>query len=289
MTNFHRPSLPRLTRTIRIASTLDKRFYLDESVFRSLAARGAIFFRASLASGSAILADVLRRLGFPVARDLLPGVTSTSPLLRVAARTGAGVLRCLSNVLHAPARQPAGFTSPARAEGRSAARLSLARFDLGPSRPDDVHAGRFEPWPREFPVRAARRPARGCRWGPGGHSASCRLAAAAPARGFSRRPCVQGWAWLAVRRVRPRRDTSSRDYEIRCELGLFTSRNYLEGLHVPFRPSIAVEAVDMERLTAMSCTGMPISNSGPRRAKGGAGLRFAAVQPGPRSVASRAY
>ena len=75
---------------IRVASTLDKRLYLDGSVFAR--SRERIFARSWQWIGD--LADVASP-GSLSPRDLLPGYLDESLLL---ARDRAGVLRCLSNV-----------------------------------------------------------------------------------------------------------------------------------------------------------------------------------------------
>jgi choline monooxygenase len=211
---------------IRVASTLDKRFYLDESVF--VRSRERIFARSWQCIGD--LADVASP-GSLSPRDLLPGYLDESLLL---ARDRAGVLRCLSNVC--THRGNLLVHEPCRAEQIRCGYHSR-RFDL---------AGRMTFMPafehaRDFPSRRDDLPELPLgSWGPLGFVS---VVAAAPLEAFLG-DVRSRLAWLALDEFVQERDLS-RDYEFDANWALYVE-NYLEGLHVPFvHPSLS-KLLDMD-------------------------------------------
>jgi len=211
---------------IRVASTLDKRFYLDEAVFAR--SRERIFARSWQWIGD--LADVAAP-GSLSPRDLLPGYLDESLLL---ARDQAGALRCLSNVC--THRGNLLVHESCRAEQIRCGYHSR-RFDL---------AGRMTFMPAfeqacDFPSRRDNLPELPLdTWGPLGFVS---VAPAAPLQEFFG-DVRSALNWLPFGEFAPVRHLD-RDYEFDANWALYVE-NYLEGLHVPFVHPALSKRLDMD-------------------------------------------
>jgi choline monooxygenase len=199
---------------VSVASTLDKRFYLDEAAYAQ--ARERIFARSWQWIGD--LADVAQPASLSP-RDMLPGLLDEPLLL---ARDKAGTLRCLSNVC--THRGNLLVQAPCRAEGIRCGYHSR-RFDL---------EGRMSFMPefqraKNFPSERDNLPQ--VPFGEFGGLGFASIAPAAPFADFF--GCIrERLAWLPLAEFEP--DPSrSRDYEFDAHWALYVE-NYLEGLHIPF-------------------------------------------------------
>jgi choline monooxygenase len=211
---------------IQVASTIDKSFYLDESVFAR--SRERIFARSWQWIGD--LADVSSP-GSLSPRDLLPGYLDESLLL---SRDRDGVLRCLSNVC--THRGNLLVHEACRAEQIRCGYHSR-RFDL---------AGRMTFMPAfeqacDFPSHRDNLPELPLgAWGPLGFVS---LAPAAPLGDFLG-DVLSRLAWLAIDECVPAPELG-RDYEFDANWALYVE-NYLEGLHVPFVHPALARQIDMD-------------------------------------------
>jgi choline monooxygenase len=199
---------------ITTASTLDKRFYLDESVYAR--SRERIFARSWQWIGDST--DVAEPASLSP-REMLPGLLDEPLLL---ARDGGGTLRCLSNVC--THRGNLLVQAPCRGEQIRCGYHSR-RFDL---------AGRMLFMPefqqaKNFPSASDHLPQLAF-----GELGPLAFAAIDPAVPFddSLGDIPQRLAWLPLSEFKldPSR---SRDYEFPAHWALYVE-NYLEGLHIPF-------------------------------------------------------
>jgi len=210
---------------------LDKRFYLDESLWRLALER--VFAPSWQWLGD--LADVTAPLALSP-RELLPG-SLDEPLL--LARDAAGTLRCLSNVcthrgkviVEAPGlAEPQGLRCGYHGRrfdlaGRAWFMPGFEGVSVFPCAADHLHEVPFSPWR--------------------GHGFAA-LAPAAPlaevlAEIDTRLP------WLAVERWQ--HDASrDRSFEFDAHWALYVE-NYLEGLHIPFLHPGLTQALDLDGYT----------------------------------------
>ena len=209
------------------AATIDKRFYLDDEVWRLALER--VFARSWQWVGD--LADVAEPLSVSP-RELLPG-SLDEPLL--LARDASGTLRCLSNVC--THRGKLIVEAPARVDAKGLrCGYHGRRFDLAgrawfmpgfdgvadfPCAADHLQAVPFEAWQ--------------------GHGFAS-LAPAAPlaevlAEIDARHPWLDVGAW----RYDPARD---RCFEFDAHWALYVE-NYLEGLHIPFLHPGLTQTLDL--------------------------------------------
>ncbi|RZU02194.1 aromatic ring-hydroxylating oxygenase subunit alpha [Rivibacter subsaxonicus] len=210
---------------IRVASTLDKRFYLDEAVWAQ--ARERVFARSWQWIGE--LADVAEP-GSLAPRELLPGLLDEPLLL---ARDGAGELRCLSNVC--THRGNVLVHAPCRAEQIRCGYHSR-RFDL---------AGKLCFMPefeqaQNFPAASDHLPH--VPFGSLGPQGFASLTPAAPLADFTG-DLQARLAWLPLHEFRADA-TRNRDYEFDAHWALYVE-NYLEGLHIPFVHPGLMQSLDM--------------------------------------------
>jgi choline monooxygenase len=210
------------------AATLDKRFYLDEGLWRL--AQERVFARSWQWLGD------LRDVAAPLAlspRDLLPG-SLDEPLL--LARDAAGTLRCLSNVC--THRAKVLVEAPGRAEPQGLrCGYHGRRFDLAgrawfmpgfegvagfPCQADHLRAVPFTPWR--------------------GHGFAAIEPAAPLAEVFAE--IDARLPWLDVERWQPD-PQRARSFEFDAHWALYVE-NYLEGLHIPFLHPGLTQALELD-------------------------------------------
>jgi choline monooxygenase len=213
MSNDAGPSVFAVDPDIAVASTIDKRFYLDDAVFAL--ARDRIFSRSWQWIGD--LADVAAPMSLSP-RDMLDGYLDESLLL---VRDPFGALRCLSNVC--THRGNLLVRTPCRGDQIRCGYHSR-RFDLTGHMtfmPEFQQTKNF-PGPCDdlptIPFDA---------WGPHGFAS---IAPVAPLHAFLG-DLRSRMAWLPLAQFKPA-PALDRDYEFDAHWALYVE-NFLEGLHIP--------------------------------------------------------